>query len=40
MVSHDIERALNYADSVIEISAGKVVFTGTSSDFKMGGAKE
>ena len=39
MVSHDIERALNYADSVVEISNGEVVFTGSPSDFKIGGAK-
>ena len=39
MVSHDIERALNYADKVIEIEAGKVVFSGSPSEFKIGGAK-
>lgn len=39
MVSHDIERALNYADKVIQIEAGKVVFSGTANDFKIGGAK-
>lgn len=39
MVSHDIDRALNYADSVIQIAAGEVVFTGSPSEFKMGGAK-
>jgi zinc transport system ATP-binding protein len=39
MVSHDIERALSYADSVIEISNGEVVFTGSPSKFKIGGAK-
>ena len=39
MVSHDIERALNYADNVIEIEAGKVVFSGSPSEFKIGGAK-
>jgi len=39
MVSHDIERALNYADRVIEISAGKVIFSGSPSDFKLGGEK-
>lgn len=39
MVSHDIERALNYADEVIEIKSGKVTFKGSPSDFKMGGAK-
>lgn len=39
MVSHDIERALNYADNVIEIIDGRVVFNGKPSDFKLGGAK-
>ena len=39
MVSHDIERALNYADTVIEIKDGKVTFKGSPSDYKMGGAK-
>ena len=39
MVSHDIERALSYADEVIEIANGEVRFTGKPSDFKIGGAK-
>ncbi len=39
MVSHDIERALNYADSVIELINGEVTFTGKPADFKLGGAK-
>ena len=39
MVSHDIERALNYADTVIQVVNGEVVFTGNPSDFKIGGAK-
>lgn len=39
MVSHDIERALNYADTVIELTNGKVTFTGTPSEYKLGGAK-
>ena len=39
MVSHDIERALSYADDVIEIANGEVRFTGKPSDFKIGGAK-
>lgn len=39
MVSHDIERALNYADTVIELVNGKVNFTGKPSEFKLGGAK-
>ena len=37
MVSHDIERALKYADTVIELLDGKVVFTGKPQDFKLGG---
>ena len=39
MVSHDIERALDYADVVIEIENGEVVFDGKPSEFKLGGAK-
>ena len=39
MVSHDVERALNYADEVIELEDGKIKFIGTPSDFKKGGAK-
>lgn len=39
MVSHDIERALNYADEVIQITNGEVKFVGTPSDFRKGGAK-
>ena len=39
MVSHDVERALKYADKVVEIQNGKVTFCGVPSDFKLGGAK-
>lgn len=39
MVSHDIERALNYADEVIEIMNGEITFVGKPADFKLGGAK-
>ena len=39
MVSHDIDRALEYADNVIEIENGKVIFTDKPSNFKLGGAK-
>ena len=39
MVSHDIERALNYADTVIELINGKITFNGDPQDFKLGGAK-
>ena len=39
MVSHDIERALSYADDVIEIKDGKITYHGNPSDYKMGGAK-
>lgn len=39
MVSHDIERALNYADTVIELINGKITFEGKPQDFKLGGTK-
>ena len=39
MVSHDIERALKYADRVIELTDGKIVYDGKPSEFKLGGAK-
>ena len=39
MVSHDIERALNYADKVIEIIDGEIRFEGKPSEFKLGGEK-
>ena len=39
MVSHDIERALNYADTVIELINGEITFLGKPQDFKLGGAK-
>lgn len=39
MVSHDIERALNYADEVIELINGEVTFVGKPSDFKLGGVR-
>lgn len=39
MVSHDTERALKYADTVIEIKNGKVSFLGEPSEYKQGGAK-
>ena len=40
MVSHDIDRALKYADYVIEIREGKVSFTGEPSKYELGGAKQ
>ena len=39
MVSHDIERALDYADTVIELTDGEVTFDGKTEDYKQGGAK-
>ena len=39
MVSHDVERALNYADEVIELEDGKLKYIGQPSDFKQGGTK-
>lgn len=37
MVSHDIERALNYADEVIELTDGKITYTGKTSEYNIGG---
>ena len=39
MVSHDVERALKYADNVIELESGEVKFTGKPSEYKLGGEK-
>lgn len=39
MVSHDIERALKYADKVIEIIDGKVRFSGDTANFIQGGGQ-
>ena len=39
MVSHDIERALKYADKVIEVMNGEITFDGKPSNFNLGGAK-
>ena len=35
MVSHDIDRALEYTDNVIELEGGKIIFTGKPSEFKI-----
>lgn len=37
IVSHDIDRALKYADKVIEIQKGKLVFNGNTTDYINGG---
>ena len=39
MVSHDIERALNYADTVIELTNGEITFEGEPSKYRLGGAR-
>ena len=39
MVSHDVDRALSYADKVIEVINGEITFSGLPSDYKDGGAK-
>lgn len=39
MVSHDVERALKYADNVIELVNGEVNFVGQPSNYKIGGDK-
>ena len=40
MVSHDVERALKYADTVIELIDGEVTFIGKPSEFSLGGGKK
>lgn len=37
IVSHDIERALKFADNVIEIEKGKIKFNGTTQEYKKAG---
>ena len=39
MVSHDVERAISYADEVIELEDGEIKYIGMPSKFKQGGAK-
>ena len=39
MVSHDIERALNYADTVIELMNGEITFEGEPSKYRLGGVR-
>lgn len=40
MVSHDIDRALKFADNVIEMQNGKITFNGNTADYiKVGGIK-
>lgn len=39
MVSHDIERAISYADTVVELMNGELTFVGKPQDFKLGGIK-
>ena len=40
IVSHDIDRALKFADNVIEIENRKVKFNGNTTDYiKVGGIK-
>ena len=39
MVSHDIERALKFADTVVEIKNGEISFEGKPKNFKFGGGK-
>lgn len=40
MVSHDVDRALNYATRVIEVENGKITRDVTASQYKLGGARE
>lgn len=38
MVSHDIERAIGYADKIVELTNGKITYEGEPSNYKVGGA--
>ena len=40
MVSHDVDRALKYANRVIEIENGKVIKNVAAADYKLGGAEK
>lgn len=40
MVSHDIDRALEYCTRVIEMDNGKIVFNDVPSKYNLGGAKK
>lgn len=40
IVSHDIDRVLDYSDKVIELKNGVVNYNGTSSDYLLGGVKK
>lgn len=35
MVSHDVERALKYADNIIELNNGEVTFSGTIQEYEL-----
>ena len=39
MVSHDVTRALDYADRVVQITQGKITFNDTPSKYNLGGKK-
>lgn len=40
IVSHDVDRVLDYSDKIIELKNGEVRFDGTPSDFELGGVKK
>ena len=39
MVSHDVERALHYADKVVELTNGEVTYLGSAKNYRQGGAR-
>lgn len=39
MVSHDVDRALDYASRVIEIAKGEIIFNDVPSKYSLGGAR-
>ena len=38
MVSHDVHRAINYCNKVIELKDGEVTYIGDSKNYRAGGA--
>lgn len=39
MVSHDVDRVMDYADNVIEVKNGEISYIGKPSEYKLGGAQ-
>ena len=37
MVSHDVDRAMQYCNRLVEIKNGEIVYDGNPSDYREGG---